>query len=241
MELTTQEIAAILAIMTVAGAVQGSLGFGGTLVALPVLALINPVFAPGPLVVMGILMGGLILIRDRSAIHMTGVRFALPGQLAGIGAGLAFLCWFPPDHMNLVLGGALILAVVLSGCGLHVLVSPRSLAATGVLSGFMGTLSALGGAPLGLLYQKAPGARLRATLACLLLIGGACTAGALWLSGRLGPAEWKASLCLLPGTLAGFVLSFRAAAILDAGHIRRAVLGFAGLGGVVLIVRALAE
>lgn len=240
MHLTPGEIAIVLAVMTVAGLVQGSLGFGATLVSLPVLALIDPVFAPGPLIVMGLLLGSMILLRDRSNIHMEGLRFVWPGQAVGIGAGLAFLHWFPPDQMNLVLGSALILAVVLSGCGLHFAVSRRSLAATGVLSGFMGILSALGGAPLGLLYQKASGSQLRSTVSGILLFSGTITLIALWLGGRLGREAWLASLWLLPGTAVGFALSYRAKAVLDAGYVRYAVLLFAGLGGIVLVVRTVA-
>jgi uncharacterized membrane protein YfcA len=239
LELTGIEIALALAAMTVAATIQCSIGFGATLVALPVLAMISPVFAPGPLVLLGIVMGTGILLRDRSELHVEGVQFAWPGQLAGIGIGILFLQRFPVEQMNLLPGVVLLAAVALSGSRWHVGISPRSLLATGVLSGFMGTLSALAGAPLGLLYQKESGPRLRSTLACLLLIGSASTAAALWWSGRIGPPEWKAALLLLPGALAGYAISYRVAPVLDTGYTRRAVLAFASLGGIVLVARTL--
>jgi hypothetical protein len=219
--------------------VQCSIGFGKALIALPVLAFIDPVFAPGPLMIGGALSGALVLLRDRSALHVEGVAFAWPGQLAGIGIAALLLQWFPLERMDLLLGITLLAAVLLTGGGLHVEITRRALVVTGVLSGFMGMLSALAGAPLGILYQKETGPRLRSTLSGLLFIGSLSVVVSLWVTGRLGRDEWQATLLLLPGTLLGFAISYRVAPFLDIGYTRRAVLAFAGLGGLALIVRAL--
>ena len=91
---------------------------------------------------------------------------------------------------------------------------------------------------MGILYQHAPGKRLRSTVACLLMVGSGSVLVALFVTGQFGRAEWWATLILLPGSLAGFALSWPVARYLDAGLLRTVVLVFAGIGGVVLVARS---
>ena len=48
---------------------------------------------------------------------------------------------------------------------------PPALLIGGVLAGVMGTIAAVGGPPLALLYQHAPGAQVRGTLSGLFFLG----------------------------------------------------------------------
>mgnify|MGYP001335676661 CR=1 FL=1 len=235
--LSPLDIASALTIMTVAATVQCSLGFGAALIALPVLGLISPVFAPSPLIMTAIVMGLLILLRDHSALGVREMLYAWPGQLGGIVVALLFFQWFSSDYTDALLGTALLVAVGLSSQGFHVAITRKSLLATGVVSGFMGTISGLGGAPMGILYQKESGPHVRTTMACLLLSGSISITAALWWSGRIQREEWEATLLLLPASLLGFVLSWPLARFLDSGYTRRAILLFAGLGGIVLLGR----
>ena len=237
-ELTNAGIAVVTVIILLGSLVQGSLGFGAALIALPVLVFIDPVFAPGPLMALGFLMGFMILARDRSELDFRGVKIAWPGQIIGIVIAINFLRLIPKDQMSLIFGIALLAAVILTSSKFCVRITPISLFLTGILSGFMGTSSALGGAPMGILYQHAPGKRLRSTVACLLMVGSGSVLVALFVTGQFGRAEWWATLILLPGSLAGFALSWPVARYLDAGLLRTVVLVFAGIGGVVLVARS---
>lgn len=237
--LTSVELLLITLAITTGSLIQSSLGFGSALVALPVLASISPVFAPGPLMAAGVLMGFLILVRDRSELDFQGVKFAWLGQILGIAGALIVMELIPKEEMTIFFGVALIGAVALSTNKFCVRITRRALFLAGTLSGFMGTTSALGGAPLGILYQNAPGKRLRATLACLLLVGSGSVLVALLVSGHFGRAEWQATLLLLPGCIAGYALSWPVARYLDAGRVRVMVLAFSGIGGAFLVGRAL--
>ena len=66
---------------------------------------------------------------------------------------------------------------------------PSTLFGAGVLSGFMGTVSGIGGPPVALLYQHESGRTLRATLPRYFLVGGAITMVTLVAVGKLGRAE----------------------------------------------------
>jgi len=238
-DLTNLDIAVATVMILLGSLVQGSLGFGAALIALPVLVFIDPVFAPGPLMALGFLMGFLILARDRSGLDMGGVKIAWPGQIIGIVIALNVLRLIPKDRMTLIFGIALLAAVGLTSSRIRILITPRALFFTGILSGIMGTSSALGGAPMGILYQNEDGNRLRSTLACLLMVGSGSVLVALLVTGEFGPAEWRATLILLPGSLVGFALSWPLSRYLDAHYLRSVILAFAGIGGAVLVARAL--
>jgi hypothetical protein len=121
--------------------------------------------------------------------------------------------------------------------GLHVEPRPASLLAGGALSGVMGTIAAIGGPPLALLYQHAPGARVRGTLSSIFLVGTIFSLAALVLVGRFGRDELRFTLALLPGMLFGFLVSRRIASRLDRGYTRPAVLTVASIAGIIVVTR----
>ena len=106
--MTNAGIAVVTVIILLGSLVQGSLGFGAALIALPVLVFIDPVFAPGPLMALGFLMGFMILARDRSELDFRGVKIAWPGQIIGIVIAINFLRLIPKDRMSLIFGIALL-------------------------------------------------------------------------------------------------------------------------------------
>ena len=109
----------------------------------------------------------------------------------------------------------------------------------GVLSGVMGTTSAIGGPALAVVYQRRPGPELRSTLALSYLAGIVIAVGALAAVGRVeGWHVWLA-LELVPALLLGLWLSFRLAPVLDRGWLRPSVLAFAAISGVVIVGRGL--
>jgi len=86
--------------IAVLGAIlQGSVGFGLGLLGVPLLVLIDPVFIPGPLLLLAaFLLNLLISRRERMSIDFASVRWAVPGRILGavLGAGLLALipqCW----------------------------------------------------------------------------------------------------------------------------------------------------
>ncbi len=109
----------------------------------------------------------------------------------------------------------------------------------GVISGVTGTVAAIGGPPIALVYQHASGPRIRATLALYFALGTVLSVSALWLTGSFGRHEAVLSAILLPGTVIGFLLSGPVLKVVDAGRIRPLVLGAAVLSAIVLLVTAL--
>jgi uncharacterized membrane protein YfcA len=108
-----------------------------------------------------------------------------------------------------------------------------------VLSGVMGTTSAIGGPALAVVYQHRPGPELRSTLALSYLTGIVIAVGALAAVGRVEGWHLWLALELVPALLVGLWLSFRLSSVLDRGWLRPAVLAFAAVAGVVIVIRGL--
>ena len=237
--MTGLDLLAASAIVTAGAALQGAVGFGFALVAAPLLALIDPRLVPGSLLCAALVLTLLTAHRERHAIDTSGIGWGLVGRLPGTALGAAALLRISAGGMELVLGALVLVAVAMSASGLHFRPTPRALVGAGVLSGFMGTMTAIGGPPLAMVYQHAPGAQLRGTLAGYFVIGAAVSLVALALVGRFGRVELAGALSLLPGVLLGFVCSARLAALLDRGYTRGAVLAVSGAAGTLVLVRQL--
>ena len=230
----------IASLVALAGStLQSSIGVGMGLLASPLLILIDPRFVPGPILLSTLVLTTLLTWRERHAVDLRGLRWAVAGRVAGTVGAAALLAVLPAGRMAIVFGGLVLLGVGMSVSGLRLRVRPPALVGAGALSGIMGTIAAVGGPPMALLYQDAKGPRLRATLSSFFWIGTILSLIALRMIGRFGWYEVQLTLLLLPGMLLGYVTSRWTISIIDRGHTRRAVLAVAASAGLAVIVRQL--
>ena len=217
--------------------IQGSVGIGLAIVSAPVLILIDPRFIPGPLLCAALALTALMVYRDRQAVDLSGLQWALLGRLIGTAAGLMALTLISTDRLTLTFGLLVLLSVAISLSGIHMRPTRSTLIGAGSLSGFMGTTSSIGGPPMALIYQHAPGARIRGTLAGFFIVGVSISLVALAAIGRLGRTEFTLALILLPGIVTGFAISSRTARVFDRGYTQPAVLTVAGIMGLIVVLR----
>jgi uncharacterized membrane protein YfcA len=177
-------------------------------------------------------------VRERKATDVRGVGWALAGRVPGTLAGAAAVAVLSAHGLSMAFGLLLLLAVAMSASGWRLRPTPASLVGAGLLSGFMGTTTSIGGPPMALVYQDADGATIRGTLAAFLTVGISLSLLSLAAVGRFGVAEIRASLLLVPALLAGFIVSRWIAPWLDRRHTRTGVLGFSGAAAVVILARA---
>lgn len=232
---------ALLAVgIAAAGAlVQGSVGFGLALVAAPVLLLLDPAFVPGPLLVAAFTLTILISLRERRELDFGMLRLAVVGRIAGSAAAAWLLAVLAPDPLAVLFGVLLLLAVAVSLLGVHVEPRTGTILGASTISGFMGTLTAVGGPPMALLYQKSHGPRLRGMLSAYFVVGSLISIGILALAGQFGVRELLYGLVLIPGIALGFMLSQFLTPVLDRRALRPAVLAISGMSAVAVIIRAI--
>jgi uncharacterized membrane protein YfcA len=234
---TALQILAASGAVGVGAAVQGSVGFGLSLVAVPLLALIEPRLLPGPLLCVAIVLTLLLAHRERHSIDFHGVTWGIAGRIPGAVVGAMALTVMPPERISLMIGILVILAVGISMLPVRIRPTAPRLLGAGVLSGFMGTTAAVGGPPIALLLQHSPGPQLRGTLSGFFVLGASVSLLALIVIGRFGLSELALSLLLLPGIILGFWVSGHGARMLDRGYTRTVVLALSSAAAVVVILR----
>ncbi len=220
--------------------VQGSVGFGFSLIAAPLLALIHPGLVPGAATISSTALNLMTLYRTRGGpTDWRGVRWAGAGLVPGTVAAGALLAVMSAHDVAVTVGVLVLVAVLLSLAGLNVRKTAPSLLAVGVVSGFMGTAATVGGPPMAMAYQRDPGPVIRATLNRFFLAGTVLTVAVLIPAGRLGVDHLWAGLATVPGVAVGFGLSGRLHRHIDRGRARPAVLAVAALSSMAVLIREL--
>jgi len=220
--------------------VQGSVGIGFAVIVAPILLLYAPEFVPGPIVLSALLLVILMAMRERSSVIVRDLAPAAAGRLLGTIPAAYVLTALPQTFYELLFGILVLLGVGLSVLGLHVRPTLINVFFASTVSGFMSTVSSMGGPPMALMYQHEEGARIRATISAIFMMGGLITLAGLWWADRFHQTELILGLVLMPGVVAGFILSRYTTARLDARHVRPALLVASAICGVIVIVRALA-
>jgi uncharacterized protein len=159
----------------------------------------------------------------------------LSGRVLGTIPAAWLLASLPLDSMKLLIAFVVLAGAIISGLHSAPKPTPTALFTAGTASGFMATAAGLGGPPVALIYQHAPGRRLRGTLAAYFIVGTVLSLAALAWAGRFGTQEIRLSGFLIPGTVIGFLVSRPAAEYLDGGYTRRAVLAVSALAAVSVI------
>ena len=141
-------LVALLVAATVGGAIQGVIGFGFALVAVPAIALVEPSAIPPVVMLMALPMTAIMAVRERRHIDVGGFATIMTGRVIGIVLGVLLLTMVPADQLAMLVGAMILLGVGLSVAGLDI--EPRRWVnvGAGVLSGVMGTTSAIGGPAL---------------------------------------------------------------------------------------------
>ena len=163
----------------------------------------------------------------------------LSGRVVGTIPAAMLLAQLPLDGMKILLAGIVIAGAVMAALHSGGPATRGVLFNAGIASGFMATAAGLGGPPVALVYQREPGLRLRGTLAAYFIVGTVMSLCALAWAGRFGGQEIRLSAFLVPGTVLGYMMSRRAAAYLDDGRTRAAVVAVSALSAVSVIVTVL--
>ena len=143
----------VIAISFLATLIRSTFGFGESLVAVPLLALVMPIEVAVPLsVLVSVLVALVVVVQDRRSIHLDSAKWLVVFAALGIPVGLAVLVYADERIVKIVLGA---LIVLYSGYSLLAeRLKPlerddrRWLFACGFLSGVMGGAYGLNGPPL---------------------------------------------------------------------------------------------
>ncbi|GMQ80764.1 MAG: sulfite exporter TauE/SafE family protein [Rhodothermia bacterium] len=224
-------------IVIIGAAIQGSVGFGLGSFAVPLLLLIDPIFVPGPLLFLAFFLTVMLYGRERKAVKFKEVKWAIVGRFIGTAIGAFLLAYIPQAYTGPLIAVLVLIALLFIVGGYRLPLTTPNIISIASLSGFMGTVGAIGGPPLALLYYDQEGARIRGTLSAIFIVGTVVAVASLALIDRFGLDELVVSISLIPALLIGFLVSKFSARILDAGYLQRAILVVSGSAAVFIIVR----
>ncbi|USX52432.1 sulfite exporter TauE/SafE family protein [Lentzea sp. HUAS12] len=220
------------------GLLQGLIGFGLALVAVPLLALLDPALVPVPVLVIACAHAMMSLAREFGHVDWRGVGWAMLGRLPGTAVGIWIVNALDPRSFGIVVGAAVLACVLLSITSWRPHPTPPSLVTAGVASGSFGTATSIGGPMVALLYQNQAGPQVRATLAAFFVLGSGASLAGLGATGNVTAHQLWSGVLLIPFLVAGFLLSGPLRTRLDANGMRTPTLVVSGASAVVLIVRS---
>lgn len=229
-----------LSILVVCGAFLHSLiGFGFAMLVAPFLILYNPEFVPVPMLLFGTFLPSFIVWRHRNHIDFTGIKLAIAGRIAGSILAVWLITIISQNTFMLIFGGLVIATVILSTFAFNIRPTPTNVGIAGIFSGLMGTLAALGGPPIAILYQNERGDVIRATLSGFFILGSLLSLLFLSIAGKVTFTHFKLFLYLVPGVLIGFYLSKYAVDHVDRRYMRKAMLSVSFIAGLMVMIRAI--
>jgi len=233
------EIFLIISIFMIASAIQGSIGFGANLFAVPLLALINPELIPIPILIVNPIMNLMLAWRERGNVDRPALISALIGRVPGVVLGVVALSLISSDHLGLLFGILLLIAIGLQLSGLTLSRTRRSVTLAGGVSGFMATAVGVGGPPMALALKDLPGPSFRATMSPYFVIGSSLSILGLILGGQFEISDIWNSLLLLPAAIAGILISGPLRSRVDSGRIVYFIYFFSSAGAIALLLRSL--
>lgn len=234
MSVTVLAVAALA--VAVAAFVQGTTGLGFALIVAPVIGILQPGLLPVFLLVLMIPLNAYIAWRERGALDTGGAGWVTSGRFLGTFGGLWVLAVVPMSELNLLIGTATVLAVVITLLAPAFTPGRGAFAAAGAITGVTETATGVGGPPLALVYQHRPAPVLRSTVAVCFIAGEVISLGLLLVTGTVRIQQLQSAALLLPALALGAALSRYVHHRLDGAWMRRVVLTFAFVSGLTLLV-----
>jgi hypothetical protein len=165
----------VLAVLFLATFIRSALGFGEALIAVPLLALVMPVFVVAPLAVLvSISVALAVVLEDWRHVHLRSARSLILSTLVGIPLGLLMLKTVPESIVKSILGAVILAFSIysLAGRNQHELHDDRLAPLFGFSAGVLGGAYGVNGPPLvvyGVLRRWTP-VQFRATLQGYFLV-----------------------------------------------------------------------
>ncbi len=207
MSVTALEFVLALAAVVLAAAVQGTIGLGFNIVAVPVMSLINPLLAPVPQLILSAPQTVAAVLRERAAVDKSGVVWIMLGRLPGAAIGVWLLAIATDRVLDLMIGMLVLAAVFILASGVKLKRTRGIEFGTGVFAGVSSYVATIGGPPVALLYSREEGPTIRATLGVIFTIGVSITLTVRILVGDITRTDVFVGLALMPAAAVGFMAS----------------------------------
>lgn len=229
------ELCLVTMVILIGSASQAAIGMGLNLFAIPFLLLINPIYAPGSVLVASFALSFLALWRVPAKVDRTELKSALVGLATGTAIAGVVATLVDSSSLTRLLGAFVVLGVGLALSGWSAALNQRNLIVAGGGAGFLGTIAGVHGPPIALLYQDLEPDRVRGAILTFVGIGNLFSIIALVIVDRFGSDQALATMLLIPGVLLGLWLAPALARLINARLLRLLVLSISAISGLLLV------
>ncbi|MFD2871451.1 sulfite exporter TauE/SafE family protein [Mucilaginibacter ximonensis] len=209
----TANVAGIMAIVFSATVFRSAFGFGESLIAVPLLALLMPLNIAVPLsVLISVTIAAFVVVQDHKKIHFKSAANLIIYAFIGIPIGLWLLTHVPELGVKLGLGVLIVSFAIylLSGTKLTELTHDNRwwLFSCGLLSGILGGAYGINGPPLVIYGAKRrwSAQHFRATLQAYFLVASAVGVLGYWVNGLLSQLLFNYYLWSLPAVVPAVIV-----------------------------------
>jgi uncharacterized membrane protein YfcA len=227
------------AVTLVGSALQGTIGFGFGVLAVPVFTLIDPLLAPVPVLLLAFPMTAAIAWRDRHGLETATVGWALLGRLPGAALGTWLLLVADETALTVVVAGFVLGAVAIIASGLHIRRTPVTSVIAGAASATAGLVASIGGPPLALVYRSSEGPTIRASLSFVFVFGIMLSVTIRIVIGEIAETDWQVAAWLVPAMGVGLWSSRFLTGRVEGVALRAAILVVSAAAAVGVLIRTL--
>lgn len=237
--ISLQELLLCSGVIILASILQVSIGMGFGMLASPLIALVRPDLVPGSILTMGLVVAFAGTWRERANISMNEMKLGIGGRIIGSLISVCILALIVNLSGFLVVFGLLMLiAIGLAASGIQFEFNDRNLFGLSIVSGVVGTITAVGAPPMAIIYHNRPPETVRPTLNAFFFSGSVLGLIGMGVTGWLGWNDFLAASIFLPAMFFGIFISgpFKA---LPSKWMSRFLLSLSALASILLIIRGL--
>ncbi|MER2492520.1 sulfite exporter TauE/SafE family protein [Catenovulum sediminis] len=228
----------LINLLLFAGAfVQGIVGFGLGVLSAPLIFMVEPAMIPAPMILNSIFLCCIIARDNKEAIDKSILSWPIIGTVVGSAAAASLLFGIDDRLFALVFASLLLLLIILSCMRLNIPINPFTGLLAGFFSALSGTITAIGGPPIALLWQNLKPKEIRGNISIFFIASSMIALVALAVIGKFGWAEIKLSAMTLPGVFVGFYSSRLIANKIPAHIIRYGVLLLSSVSSLMLLAK----
>lgn len=232
-------IAVLLSVTFLSALVQGTVGFGFSMLTVPTLTLVDPRLAPVPQIIVSVLLSSLVLARERKDADLAAASWVLLGQIPGACLGLLVLRMSSSVVIDLMIGIIVLFAVASIARGFAIPKNRATRFFAGAASTACALVSSIGGPPLALVFHGVPGPVFRGTLAMVFVVGSSLSVAFRGGAGEMLWADVSLALWSAPAVALGVWTSRFLTTRVEGRPLRIAVLALVVLAGGALTSRAI--
>lgn len=235
--LTMAELFLCFGIVVFASVLQVSIGMGFGMLAAPLIALVKPELVPGSILAMGLFVAFMGAWRERDNIVQHELKLGVTGRILGSLMAFGLLLLIPDvESFLIVFGVIMLIAIGMSAFGKNIKFSEKNLLWLSVVSGLMGSITAVGAPPMALIYHDRNPSIVRPTLNAFFFAGSVLGLISLGMSGWISTQDFIAAIIFIPAMFFGILVSapFKG---LSSKFLSKILLGLSALASLSLIYK----